>query len=136
MPVYNREIKSVLQPINLYNFLNSTENTALKIKSNKSNTIISNGDRTFYCRNLDGNFPNYDAVIPTLSSKLAIFGLEQIRKAMNGEKVKSYLKESEGAFILNKENEIFVAINENRSNYNEQTQIKKIEKICDTSFDF
>ena len=137
MPIYNKEIKTVIQPINLYNFLNSTEHTALKIQSNKSNTVISNGDRSFYCRNLDGNYPNYDAVIQTYSTKLAIVSLDKLRKAIDSDLAKSYLKENrDGSFIFNKENDVFIAMHKSRQNTRDDLEIEKSDKLCEANVDY
>jgi len=130
MPVYNKEMKFIIQPKRLYDFLNSTENTALTIKSNLVATSIQSDNWSFYARNIDGNYPNYDAVMPKETTNLAVVNLEPIKKAFNTEMVKNYVREASSkdkVFIFNKENEIFIAT---------YTSGDKIEKICETNVDF
>ena len=130
MPEVYKDIKFIIQPKRLYDFLNSTENTALTIKSNLVATIIESDNWSFYARNIDGNYPNYDAVMPKETNKLAVVNLEPIKKALNSEMVKKYIKEAynkDKVFIFNKENEIFIATG---------TSGENIEKICDTNVDF
>jgi DNA polymerase III sliding clamp (beta) subunit (PCNA family) len=130
MPVYNKDMKFIIQPKRLYDFLNSTENTALTIKSNLVATSIQSDNWSFYARNIDGNYPNYDAVMPRETTKLAVVNLEPIKKAFSSEMVKNYVKEAyskDKVFIFNKENEIFIATG---------TSADNIQKICDTNIDF
>ena len=130
MPVYNKEMKFIIQPKRLYDFLNSTENTALTIKSNLVSTSIQSDNWSFYARNIDGNYPNYDAVMPKETTKLAVVNLEPIKKAFNTEMVKNYVREASSkdkVFIFNEENEIFIATYSSGDN---------IEKICETNVDF
>jgi DNA polymerase III sliding clamp (beta) subunit (PCNA family) len=130
MPVYNKDMKFIIQPKRLYDFLNSTENTALTIKSNLVATTIQSDNWSFYARNIDGNYPNYDAVMPKETTKLALVNLEPIKKAFSSEMVKNYVKEAyskDKVFIFNKENEIFIATG---------TSADNIQKICDTNIDF
>jgi DNA polymerase III sliding clamp (beta) subunit (PCNA family) len=130
MPVHNKEMKFIIQPKRLYDFLNSTENTALTIKSNLVATSIQSDNWSFYARNIDGNYPNYDAVMPKETTNLAVVNLEPIKKAFNTEMVKNYVREASSkdkVFIFNKENEIFIAT---------YTSGDKIEKICETNVDF
>ena len=130
MPVYNKEMKFIIQPKRLYDFLNSTENTALTIKSNLVSTSIQSDNWSFYARNIDGNYPNYDAVMPKETTKLAVVNLEPIKKAFNTEMVKNYVREASSKdkiFIFNEENEIFIATYSSGDN---------IEKICETNVDF
>ena len=130
MPVYNKEMKFIIQPKRLYDFLNSTENTALTIKSNLVATTIQSDNWSFYARNIDGNYPNYDAVMPKETTKLAMVNLEPIKKAFNTEIVKNYVREASSkdkVFIFNEENEIFIATYSSGDN---------IEKICETNVDF
>ena len=105
-------MKFIIQPKRLYDFLNSTENTALTIKSNLVSTSIQSDNWSFYARNIDGNYPNYDAVMPKETTKLAVVNLEPIKKAFNTEMVKNYVREASSkdkVFIFNEENEIFIA---------------------------
>ena len=137
MPVYNKDIKFIIQPKRLYDFLNSTENTPLTIKSNVVATIIESDNWSFYARNIDGNYPNYDAVMPKETTKLAVVNLEPIKKAFNSEMVKNYIKETsfkDGVFIFNQNDNIFIANQLTRGNY--PYPIDRIEKICETNVDF
>lgn len=130
MPEVYKDMKFIIQPKKLYDFLNSTENTALTIKSNLVATTIQSDSWSFYARNIDGNYPNYDAIMPKETNKLAVVNLEPIKKALNSEMVKKYVKEAynkDKVFIFNKENEIFIATG---------TSGENIEKICDTNVDF
>jgi DNA polymerase III sliding clamp (beta) subunit (PCNA family) len=140
MPVYNKDMKFIIQPKRkrLYDFLNFTENTALTIKSNVVATIIESDNWSFYARNIDGNYPNYDAVMPRETNKLAVVNLEPIKKAFSGELVKNYVKESDKSqdvFIFNNENEIFIGTSGKRYASNPY-YVTKVEKICDTNVDF
>jgi len=138
MPVYNKDMKFIIQPKRLYDFLNSTENTALTIKSNVVATIIESDNWSFYARNIDGNYPNYDAVMPRETNKLAVVNLEPIKKAFSGELVKNYVKESDKSqdvFIFNNEDEIFIGTSGKRYASNPY-YVTKVEKICDTNVDF
>jgi DNA polymerase III sliding clamp (beta) subunit (PCNA family) len=137
MPVYNKDMKFIIQPKRLYDFLNSTENTALTIKSNVVATSIQSDYWSFYARNIDGNYPNYDAVMPKETTKLAVVNLEPIKKAFSSEMVKNYVKEAsfrDGVFIFNQDNNIFIANQLSRGNY--PYPIERIEKICETNVDF
>ena len=130
MPVYNKDMKFIIEPKRLYDFLNSTENTALTIKSNLVATSIQSDNWSFYARNIDGNYPNYEAVIPRETSKFVSVGIDPIKKAFNTEMVKNYVKEAyskDKVFIFNKENEIFIATGTNGEN---------IEILCETNVDF
>jgi DNA polymerase III sliding clamp (beta) subunit (PCNA family) len=138
MPVYNKDMKFIIQPKRLYDFLNSTENTALTIKSNVVATIIESDNWSFYARNIDGNYVNYDAVMPRETNKLAVVNLEPIKKAFSGELVKNYVKESDKSqdvFIFNNEDEIFIGTSGKRYASNPY-YVTKVEKICDTNVDF
>jgi hypothetical protein len=93
-------------------------------------TTIESDNWSFYARNIDGNYPNYEAVIPNETSKLVSVGIEPIKKSFNTEMVKNYVKEAyskDKVFIFNKENEIFIATDTSGDN---------IEKICETNVDF
>ena len=130
MPEVYKDMKFIIEPKRLYDFLNSTENTALTIKSNLVATSIQSDNWSFYARNIDGNYPNYEAVMPRETNKLAMVNLEPIKKAFNTEMVKNYVKEAnqkDKVFIFNKENEIFIAT---------YTSGDNIEKICETNVDF
>ena len=138
MPVYNKDMKFIIQPKRLYDFLNSTENTALTIKSNSVATSIKSDNWSFYSRNIDGNFPNYEAVIPREATKLVRVGIEPIKKAFNSESIKTYIKETDkklDVIIFNKEDEIFIAKSEGRYGSN-PFELKDIEKLCETNVDF
>jgi DNA polymerase III sliding clamp (beta) subunit (PCNA family) len=130
MPSYNKDMKFIIQPKSLYDFLNSTEHTTLRIKSNLVATTIESDKWSFYARNIDGNYPNYEAVIPRDASKLVSVDIEPIKKAFNTEMVKNYVKEAyskDKVFIFNEDNEIFIGTNIGGEN---------IKKICDTNVDF
>jgi DNA polymerase III sliding clamp (beta) subunit (PCNA family) len=130
MPEIYKDMKFIIQPKRLYDFLNSTENTALTIKSNVVATSIQSDNWSFYARNIDGNYPNYDAVMPKETTKLAVVNLEPIKKALNSEMVKNYVKEAyskDKVFIFNKQDEIFIATG---------TSADNIQKICDTNVDY
>jgi DNA polymerase III sliding clamp (beta) subunit (PCNA family) len=138
MPVFNKDMKFIIQPKMLYDFLNSVENTSLKIKSNLVATIIETDSWSFYARNIDGNYPNYNAVIPTNTNKLANVSIEPIKKAFNSELVKNYVKESDknlDIFIFNQQDEVYIANSQRRRSDNPY-DVSNIKKICDTSIDF
>jgi hypothetical protein len=130
MPEVFKDMKFIIQPKRLYDFLNSTEHTNLRIRCNLVATTIESDSWSFYARNIDGNYPNYEAVIPNETSKLVSVGIEPIKKAFSSQMVKNYVKEAynkDKVFIFNKENEIFIATYTNGEN---------IEKIGETNIDF
>lgn len=138
MPVFNKDMKFIIEPKMLYDFLNSVENTSLKIKSNLVATIIETDSWSFYARNIDGNYPNYNAVIPTNTNKLANVSIEPIKKAFNSELVKNYVKESDknlDIFIFNQQDEVYIANSQRRRSDNPY-DVSNIKKICETSVDF
>ena len=138
MPVFNKDMKFIIEPKMLYDFLNSVENTSLKIKSNLVATIIETDSWSFYARNIDGNYPNYNAVIPTNTNKLANVSIEPIKKAFNSELVKNYVKESDknlDIFIFNQQDEVYIANSQRRRSDNPY-DVSNIKKICETSIDF
>ena len=138
MPVFNKDMKFIIEPKYLYDFLNSVENTSLKIKSNLVATVIESDNWSFYARNIDGNYPNYNAVIPTTTNKLANVSIEPIKKAFNSELVKNYVKESDkkiDIFIFNQQDEVYIANSERRRSSNPY-DVSNIQKICETNVDF
>lgn len=138
MPEVFKDMKFIIQPKRLYDFLNLTEHTTLRIKCNLVATTIESDSWSFYARNIDGNFPNYEAVIPREATKLVSVGIEPIKKAFNSEPIKTYIKEADkklDVIIFNKEDEIFIAKSEGRYSAN-AFQVKDIEKLCETNVDF
>jgi DNA polymerase III sliding clamp (beta) subunit (PCNA family) len=134
MPIYNKDIKTIIDPKSIYDFLNTIEESALHIKSNRIATKIDSEKWSLYSRNIDGNFPNYDAVIPRESNKLLSIDLEQLRKCIDSDFTKKYERESknkDGIFVFNKENEIYIATD---IGYREK-EIEGIEKLCETNVD-
>jgi DNA polymerase III sliding clamp (beta) subunit (PCNA family)/GNAT superfamily N-acetyltransferase len=130
MPEVFKDMKFIIQPKRMYDFLNATEHTNLRVRCNLVATTIESDNWSFYARNIDGNYPNYEAVIPNETSKLVSVGIEPIKKSFNTEMVKNYVKEAyskDKVFIFNKENEIFIATDTSGDN---------IEKICETNVDF
>lgn len=130
MPEVFKDMKFIIQPKRLYDFLNATEHNNLRVRCNLVATTIESDNWSFYARNIDGNYPNYEAVIPNETSKLVSVGIEPIKKSFNTEMVKNYVKEAyskDKVFIFNKENEIFIATDTSGDN---------IEKICETNVDF
>jgi hypothetical protein len=131
-------MKFIIQPKRLYDFLNSTEHTTLRIKSNLVATTIESDKWSFRARNIDGNFPNYEAVIPRDTSKLVTVDIEPIKKAFNSQVIKTYQKETDkfqDIFIFNREEEIFIGRSGKRyqsADYN----VLDIEKVCETDIDF
>lgn len=138
MPEVFKDMKFIIQPKRLYDFLNSTEHTTLRIKCNLVATTIESDSWSFYARNIDGNFPNYEAVIPREATKLVSVGIEPIKKAFNSEPIKTYIKETDkklDLIIFNKEDEIFIAKSEGRYGAN-PFEVKDVEKLCETNVDF
>ena len=138
MPEVFKDMKFIIQPKRLYDFLNSTEHTTLRIKCNLVATTIESDSWSFYARNIDGNFPNYEAVIPREATKLVSVGIEPIKKAFNSEPIKTYIKETDkklDIIIFNKEDEIFIAKSEGRYSAN-PFEVKDVEKLCETNVNF
>ena len=130
MPIYNKDIKTIIQPSLLYDFLNTIDESALTIKSNKIATKIDSDKWSFYCRNIDGNFPNVDAVIPRENNKLLTIDLNELRNCIDSDFAKKYEKESsnkDGIFVFNHEHEVYVGTYDR---YARENKKEKIEKLC------
>lgn len=130
MPIYNKDIKTIIQPNLLYEFLNTIDESELHIKANKVATKIDSDKWSFYCRNIDGNFPNVDAVIPRESNKLLTIDLNELRNCLDSDFAKKYEKESsnkDGIFVFNHEHEVYVGTYDR---YARENKKEKIEKLC------
>jgi hypothetical protein len=130
MPILNKDLKTIIQPKYLYDYLNAVEETTLFIKSNRVGTKIDSDKWSFYCRNIDGNFPNYDAVIPRESNKLISVDLSEIRNCLNSDFAKQYESESnnkDGIFVFNHEHEVYIGTYDK---YARENKKEKIEKLC------
>jgi hypothetical protein len=130
MPIYNKDMKTIIQPNLLYEFLNTIDESGLTIKSNKVATKIDSDKWSFYCRNIDGNFPNVDAVIPRESNKLLTIDLNELRNCLDSDFAKKYEKESnnkDGIFVFNHEHEVYIGTYDR---YARENKKEKIEKLC------
>jgi hypothetical protein len=133
MPMYNKDLKTIIQPNYLYDYLNAVEESSLTIKSNKVATKINSDKWSFYCRNIDGNFPNVDAIIPRESNKLISLDLSELRNCLNSDFAKKYESESnnkDGIFIFNHEHEVFIGTFDR---YARENKKEKIEKLCNAN---
>ena len=135
IPLYNREIQTVIDPVWLFGFLNKLEEGALHIKSNKVATIIDSESKSFYCRNVDGNYPNLEAVIPQESEDLISIEYSALKKCLNNEFMKNYKRHTDKYEIIgvfDKNGELFVG---RRTKNLPNAEFKDIEKLCDVTFE-
>lgn len=135
IPLYNREIQTVIDPLWLFAFLDKLEEGALHIKSNKVATIIDSESKSFYCKNVDGNYPNLEAVIPQESDDLVSIEYSALKKCLNNEFIKNYKKHTdkyEMVGVFDKDGELFVG---RRSKKVTNPEFKDIEKLCDVTFE-
>jgi len=134
IPLYNREIQTVIDPLWLFAFLDKLEEGALHIKSNKVATIIDSESKSFYCRNIDGNYPNLEAVIPQTSDDLVSIEYSALKKCLNNEFMKNYKRHTdkyEMVGVFDKAGELFVG---RRSKQVTNPEFKDVEKLCDVTF--
>ena len=130
MPILYKDLKTIIEPKYLYDYLNAVEETTLFIKSNRVGTKIDSNKWSFYCRNIDENFPNYDAVIPRESNKLISVDLSEIRNCLNSDFAKQYESESnnkDGIFVFNHEHQVYIGTFDR---YARENKKEKIEKLC------
>lgn len=135
IPLYNREIQTVIDPVWLFGFLNKLEEGALHIKSNKVATIIDSESKSFYCRNIDGNYPNLEAVIPQESEDLISIEYSALKKCLNNEFMKNYKRQTDKyqmIGVFDKNGELFVG---RRTKNLPNAEFKDIEKLCDVTFE-
>jgi GNAT superfamily N-acetyltransferase len=135
IPLYNREIQTVIDPLWLFAFLDKLEEGALHIKSNKVATIIDSESKSFYCKNVDGNYPNLEAVIPQESDDLVSIEYSALKKCLNNEFMKNYKKQTdkyEMVGVFDKDGELFVG---RRSKQVTNPEFKDVEKLCDIKFE-
>ena len=136
MPIYNKDLKTIIQPNYLYDYLNAIEESALTIKSNKIATKIDSDKWSFYCKNIDGNFPNYDAIIPRENNKLLSLELNELRNCINSDFAKKYVSESDNKdkiFVFNNEHEIFIATYDQYGRGDNKDKVQNIEKLCNAN---
>jgi DNA polymerase III sliding clamp (beta) subunit (PCNA family) len=129
IPLYNKEIKTVIDPVWLFRFLKEVQEGALHIKSNKVSTFIDSDSKSFYCRNIDGNYPNLEGVVPNVSDKLVSIKFEDFKKCFNNEFIEKYKKQTQktaSVDIFDKGNDLFVG-----RRFGKNSELVYVEKLCD-----
>jgi hypothetical protein len=92
MPVYDKELKFILPTNFITDYFDVVDNEDVTVKCNITNIFISSLKVDFITRAIDGNYPNYDAVLRDVSTDKVTFDLEEVRKCFNSKESKDYIK--------------------------------------------
>jgi DNA polymerase III sliding clamp (beta) subunit (PCNA family) len=134
MRKYDFEAKYILNPKYINMFLDNVENHSLFISSNRKATLIESAKADLYSENIVGNYPNYNGVIPYFLDKKITFNLSDIKKCINGEKVKSYTKSNGSKYsadvIFNDGNKLKIGHSASVTG----GVIENVEDLCDIDF--
>lgn len=125
---YDFEAKYILNPKYINIFLDNVENHSLFISSNRRKTLIECAKADLYTENIDGNYPNYEAIIPRYLENKITLDLSETKKCLNGEKSKSYIKSNnrETPIIFHNEDSLMIGITIG----NTTGEILKEEALC------
>ncbi len=111
------------KPLNIIKNIFSDLNEEIEINYDKSNAIFSFNDLTIYCRLIDGNYPNYEQVIPKDNPNELIIAKEILVNTLK--KVMPLSNKSTNQVILNiKGNHLEISTIDTDINNNAVSNIK------------
>ncbi len=135
----DRELEYIL-PVKYLNDFVKLADGSLHFKCSKSNIFIESDNLEFIGRNIDGKYPNYDAVIPRDNTKKIVFDHVAMNKCLQSKELKDLIAKYKGQKdinfnLYNVENNLFVAVNEGKG-YNKPSNTLEELELCSIDFNF
>lgn len=135
----SRELEYTLPVKYLKDFVKLTEG-ALHFKCSKANMFIESENLEYIARTIDGNYPNYNAVIPRSNTKKIVFDHVAMNKCLKSEKMTDLLAKYKGQKDIlidfsNIGNTLYVKVS-NSAGYNKTGDTIEVVELCNIDFNY
>lgn len=135
----SRELEYTLPVKYLKDFVKLTEG-ALHFKCSKANMFIESENLEYIARTIDGNYPNYNAVIPRSNNKKIVFDHVAMNKCLKSQKMIDLLAKYKGQKDIlidfsNIGNTLYVKVS-NSAGYNKTGDTIEVVELCNIDFNY
>ena len=137
----DRELKYILPVYLLKDFAKLTEG-ALHIKCNMTNIFIESENIDYVARAIDGNYPNYQAVIPKNQTNKIVFDYVSMNNCIKSQKFKDLIAKHKGDkniqfTITNSGNKLYLrAFKLKGYRIDNQSELVDEIELCDINFNY
>lgn len=135
----SRELEYTLPVKYLKDFVKLTEG-ALHFKCSKANMFIESENLEYIARTIDGNYPNYNAVIPRSNTKKIVFDHVAMKKCLKSQKMTDLLAKYKGQKDIlidfsNIGNTLYVKVS-NSAGYNKTGDTIEVVELCNIDLNY
>lgn len=135
----SRELEYTLPVKYLKDFVKLTEG-ALHFKCSKANMFIESENLEYIARTIDGNYPNYNAVIPRSNTKKIVFDHVAMNKCLKSQKMTDLLAKYKGQKDIlvdfsNIGNTLYVKVS-NSAGYNKTGDTIEVVELCNIDLNY